>query len=153
MLYEGLLRVGCIARGPGVVPGQVVAEPASTVDLAATFYDYAGVSAPIELHSRSLKRLLEGGADGRDFARSEWDLRPSRSGVELRLRTVRSKTAKLTLDVLSGAGEMYDLDSDPHEMINLFGDPGYAALQKELTEMILSRPDDMLAQKPQVGMA
>jgi len=60
--------------------------------------------------------------------------------VPLLLRAVRTKTAKLTLELGSGAGEMYDLADDPHEMQNVFGDPGYAALQAELTDMIRARP-------------
>ena len=71
----------------------------------------------------------------------------------MKLRTARTKTAKLTLEEISAAGEMYDLKNDPHEMDNLFGDPGYSKLQKELTDMIQSRPDDMVPQKKQVGMA
>jgi arylsulfatase A-like enzyme len=153
MLYEGLLRVGCVVRGPGVGVDKVIDDPVSTLDLASTFYDYAGVSEPQNLHSKSLKPLLESGSETRDFARNEWDLRPSRSGVNLKLRTARTKTAKLTLEEISAAGEMYDLNNDPHEMDNLFGDPGYSKLQKELTDMIQSRPDDMVPQKKQVGMA
>ena len=153
MLYEGLLRVGCIVRGPRVPKNMVVDDPVSTLDLPATFYDYAGIAPPADLHSESILGLLGGTGHSRDFARSEWDLRPSRSGVELNLRTVRTKAAKLTLEELSGEGEMYDLHNDPHEMQNLFGDPGYVQLQRELTDMIRSRPDDMVAQKPQVGMA
>jgi hypothetical protein len=38
-------------------------------------------------------------------------------------------------------------------MDNRFGDPGSAALQKELTDMIRSRPDDMVPAKQPVGMA
>jgi arylsulfatase A-like enzyme len=152
MLYEGLLRVGCVVRGPGVGVDRIVEDPVSTLDLASTFYDYAGVSAPRELHSQSWRPLVEGREGSRDFAHSEWDLRQSRSGVDLRLRTVRSKTAKLTIEDVTGAGEMYDLNNDPHEMDNLFNDPGYASLQKELTDMIRSRPDDMVARKQPVGM-
>ena len=33
-------------------------------------------------------------------------------------------------------------------MDNLFGDPGYAALQKELTDMIHARPGPMMADLP-----
>jgi len=153
MLYEGLLRVGCIVRGPGVRRGKIIDDPISTLDLSSTFCDYADLSMPDGNHGVSLKSLLQQGTGSRDFARSEWDLRPSRSGVELQLRTVRTRTAKLTLEALSGAGEMYDLASDPHEMHNCFGDPGYASLQRELMDMIRSRPDDMIAQRAQVGMA
>ena len=58
----------------------------------------------------------------------------SRCGVDLWLRTVRTKRHKLTLETNSGAGELYDLANDPQEMDNRFGDaapphqPGSARL-------------------------
>ena len=150
--YEGLLRVGLLARGPGVPASKVVADPVSTLDLPATFAAYAGVELPDARHSRSLKPLIEGGAT-RDFAYSEWDLRASRCGVDLWLRTVRTKTHKLTLETNSGAGELYDLANDPKEMDNRFDDAGKKAVRKELEDMIASRPKDQVAPLPQIGMA
>ena len=41
---------------------------------------------------------------------------------------------KLTLDLRSGAGELYDLLNDPQEMDNRFGNP--EVVQRELTDMI-----------------
>jgi arylsulfatase A-like enzyme len=152
MAYEGLLRVGLLARGPGVPAGKVVKEPVSTLDLTATFADYAGVKLPDARHSRSLRPLIEKDT-ARDFAYSEWDLRASRCGVDLWLRTVRTKTHKLTLETNSGAGELYDLANDPREMDNRFGDPGVKTVQKELEDMIASRPKDQVAPLPQIGMA
>ena len=67
MAYEGLLRVGLLVRGPGVPKGKVVTAPVSTIDLPATFADYAGVSLADARHSRSLKPVIEGNS-GRDFA-------------------------------------------------------------------------------------
>ena len=153
MHYEGLLRVGCIVRGPGVPAGQVVADPVSTLDLPATFLDYADVSAPPSWHSRSLRPLIEADAS-RDFAFNEWNLLPSRSGVALDLRTVRTRTHKLTLEGNSGAGELYDLGNDPFELDNLFDDASVSAVQAELHDMINARPDDISTEAlPQVGMA
>jgi arylsulfatase A-like enzyme len=153
MHYEGLLRVGCILRGPGVPNGKVVPHPVSTLDLAATFYDYAGLSPDREIHSRSLRPLVE--ADGtRDFAYNEWELGASRCGVALSLRTVRTRSHKLTIELGSGAGELYDIAADPGEMDNRFGDPGVAVVQRELSDMIRSRPRDMLVPGLEpVGMA
>jgi arylsulfatase A-like enzyme len=153
MHYEGLLRVGCVVRGPGVPAGKVVADPVSTLDLAATFHDLAGVAPSRNLHARSLRPLIEGEAS-RDFAYNEWDLHPARCGVALRLRTVRTQRHKLTLEETSGAGELYDLADDPAEMENRFGDPGLAAVQRELADMIRSRPDDVrITQLEPDGMA
>jgi arylsulfatase A-like enzyme len=150
MAYEGLLRVGLIVSGPGVPKAKVVPDPVSTVDLAATFADYAGIEIPAARHSRSLRDLIETNSASRDFAHSEWDLRASRSGVDLDLRTVRTRTHKLTLDLRSGAGELYDLASDPHEMDNIFET---SKSRTELMDMIRSRPDDIVPRLPQVGMA
>ena len=138
--YEDLLRIGMIARGPGVKENQVVTEPMSTLDLAATFYDYAQVSAPHALQSRTLKPLLEGSGATRDAAWSEWHVHPSRCGVGLQLRTVRTKTHKCTFELGSGAGELYDLVNDPAEMHNRFDDPAYRIVRNQLEELMRARP-------------
>ena len=137
-----------------VVPqGKVVADPVSTLDLPATFMDYAGASPLLPQHSRSLRRMVEG-AERRDYAYNEWDLSASRCGIELKLRTVRTRTHKLTLEQSTGAGELYDLANDPQEMDNRFDDPGCAAVRKELADMIAARPDDAREERlPAVGMA
>jgi arylsulfatase A-like enzyme len=152
--YEDLLRVALIVRGPGVVAGKVVDEPVSTLDLAATFYDCAGVSEPIPLQGRSLRKLLAGSAAARDVAYSEWHVHPSRCGVGLQLRTVRTRTHKCTFELGSGAGELYDLANDPGEMDNRYDDPGCAKVQKELRDMMRARPGMVRSDLAEpVGMA
>ncbi|MEM9230569.1 MAG: sulfatase-like hydrolase/transferase [Pseudomonadota bacterium] len=142
MPYEGLLRVPFLMSGPGVPEEQVSNEPISTLDLAATFCDYAGVEPGLSQHGQSLRPVIESNAS-RNFAMMEWELFPNRVGVALSLRTVRTKDAKLTVDLRSGAGEMYDLRQDPHEMINLFGDPDHSDLQTKLEGYLHQRPDDI----------
>ncbi|WP_417227805.1 sulfatase-like hydrolase/transferase [Amphritea sp.] len=142
--YEGLLRVGMIVKGPGVPSNKVVSEPVSTMDLSPTLIDYANASPLSEQHGQSLRPLIETDNASRDFALNEWDLLPGRIGLNLTLRLARTKTHKLTLEQQSGAGEMYDLVNDPHEMQNLFDNPDYKSVQQELTDMINARPDDML---------
>ena len=66
---------------------------------------------------------------------------------------MRTATRQLPFESNSGAGELYDLANDPQEMDNLFGDPGVAKVQRELMDMIKSRPDDKVDPLPQVGMA
>jgi arylsulfatase A-like enzyme len=143
MHYEGLLRVGLIMRGPGIDSGQINAQPVSTLDLAATIGDYAAVRVPSAVHSTSLKPLLENGDEKRDHAFNEWRLGPSRCGVALDLRTVRTHSAKLTVDLGSGAGEMYDLHNDPYECENLFDHASHRGLRDELMQRLMSRPDDI----------
>lgn len=152
--YEDLLRVGLVVKGPGVTAGQVVTEPVSTLDLAATMYDYNGIARPETMQGRSLRSLLSGQDTTRDVAYSEWYVHPSRCGVGLKLRTVRTKTLKATFELASGAGELYDLANDPEEMVNRFDDPSYASQRKELEAMMRARPGTMLTQLPEpIGMA
>jgi len=151
--YEGLLRVGCLLQGPGVPAGQIVDDPVSTLDIAATVLDAMGVSPAMNMHSRSLVPLMDGD-ENRDFAYNEWAVNASRCGVALDLRLARTKTHKLTLETVSGAGELYDLVNDPNEMDNLFDDDGARTVRKELEDMIRSRPDDEMSPFPEpVGMA
>ena len=152
--YEDLLRIGMVVRGPGVSAGQVVQEPVSTLDLAATFHDYSGVAPARALQSRSLRALLEGRGETRTAAYSEWHVHPSRCGVGLKLRTVRTKTHKCTFELDSGAGELYDLVNDPEEMVNRFDDPACAAVRRELHELMRARPGDIVDPLSEpIGMA
>ena len=89
----------------------------------------------------------------RDFAFNEWDLRSSRTGLELNLRVARTRDAKLIYEEISDTGEMYILSEDPGEMDNVYNDPGYSKIQKELMDMIKSRPNDALPQIDQVAMS
>ena len=152
MHYEGLLRVPLIVRGPGIAAGAINDNPVSTLDLPATFIDYAETAPKLTQHGQSLKPVLEDGAE-REFALNEWELLPTRAGVALSLQTVRTKTAKMTLDRISGAGELYDLTQDPHELVNEFDNPAMRPLRDKLQAMMDSRPDDRIDQQVQVGMA
>ena len=153
MFYEGLLRVGLVMRGPGVPVGRVVDDPVSTLDLAATFADCSGVPVAQARHSRSLLPLLQG-RERRSHAYGEWRLGPQRCGVALDLRVVRTRDAKLTLELGSGAGELYRLDEDPGEMVNRFDDPACRGLRDELAAMVHARPDDIRSPLPQpIGSA
>ena len=152
--YEDLLRIGMVVRGPGVAADRVVGEPVSTLDLAATFHDYSAAAPLRELQSRSLRPLLEGKDATRDVAYSEWHVHASRCGVALKLRTVRTKTHKCTFELDSGKGELYDLKNDPEEMTNRFEDPSYAAVRRELFDMMRARPGEVLQSLAEpVGMA
>ena len=61
--------------------------------------------------------------------------------------------ASPTIDLISQAGELYDLQADPHELRNLWNDPNYADRKELLLGYIHSRPDDAQGIKEQVGMA
>jgi arylsulfatase A-like enzyme len=152
MMYEGVLRVPLIVSGPGVPGGHVVDTPVSTIDLAATFLDSAGLPCPSE-QSRSLHPVMVDG-EQRTCAWSEWHVHPSRLGVALKLNTVRTARYSYTVESGSGDGELYDLQEDPHQLHNRFDDPGWQVIRGEIQALLLARPGvlrDTLAEP--VGMA
>ncbi|MEM8590574.1 MAG: sulfatase-like hydrolase/transferase [Pseudomonadota bacterium] len=153
MTYEGLLRVPMIVRGPSVPAGKVVAEPVSTLDIGPTLYDLSASTALLPQHGSSLRPLIETDGATRAYAMNEWELLPNRVGVALSLRCVRTRTHKLTMDMRSGVGELYDLIRDPDETENVFDDPEYSAVQAELIAYLRARPDDIGPNREPVGPA
>jgi arylsulfatase A-like enzyme len=144
MLYDGLLRVALIVQGPGIAQGRVIDAPVSSVDLAASFGEWANSEVSSALHGRSLGRLLRGEEDGREHVFAEWRLGSARCGVALDLRCVRTRDAKLTMELGSGAGELYDLRNDPSECTNRFEDAAYAGLRDEMLDRLAQRPQDVV---------
>jgi hypothetical protein len=66
---------------------------------------------------------------------------------------VRTRRHKLTVDLNSGAGELYDLETDPHELANLFLDPDHAQIRADLESCLALRPDDTGPHRSPVGTA
>ncbi|MEM7267944.1 MAG: sulfatase-like hydrolase/transferase [Pseudomonadota bacterium] len=153
MHFEGLLRVPLIVRGPGIDAGRICDQPVSTIDIGPTLFDYGGAEALLPQHGASLRPLLEDPAATRDYALNEWELHPNRVGVALSLRTVRTRTHKLTKDMNSGAGELYDLEADPYELVNLFEAKNAAPVRAQLEAYLSERPDDMRPIQTPIGTA
>ncbi len=149
MLYDGLLRVPYVMSGPGIPAGKCVDDPISTLDIRATLSQMCGMDVSPD-NGTSLQGLLSGD-DSRDFALSEWEVDETRSGIAMDLRTVRSRRYRLSVDLLTDTGELYDMQEDPCEMHNLFNDTGHTGTRADLMAMIHSRPDDQVPAAPRVG--
>lgn len=111
--WQASVGVPLVVAGPGVRAGVTCPQPVTTLDLAATFLDYAGVARPAEMDSRSLRPFLEGRGDlprgAVTSALGDW-------------RVVVEGTHKLIAGE-PGAGPsgyfLYDLAKDPHEETDL----------------------------------
>lgn len=140
MLYEGLVNVGLIAAGPGIEAGGTTPAIASTLDLAATFADIGETEAPEAWEGHSLRPLMSGDTGGRpDHAFCEWRVGESRCGVPLRLTCVHDGRYKLTFEAMSEIGELYDLDTDPHELEDLWSSENAAPVRDRLMALIKRR--------------
>ena len=138
MFYEGVLRVPLIIAGPGIPADHCIESPVSTIDLAATFLDSAGLNNQ-SIQSRSLHPVIQG-RETRECAWSEWYVHPARLGVALELRAIRTANYSYTYEFGSGIGELYDLQQDSKQMINLFEDPAWRDVRDQMHALLLSRP-------------
>ena len=118
------------------------------IDFAQTFLDYAGAKAPAEMQGRSFRANLEGHTPQR---LAEVDVLPlldaqrQRPSRARRITAIRTEQWKLIYYYgkplgMKGAQaaryapewELFDMKKDPHEMNNLYRDPKYAHIVKEL---------------------
>ncbi len=149
MLYDGLLRVPCLISGPGVPADKVIDAPISTMDIRSTLMDLCGLDGEPD-NGTSWKGLFDR-TESREFALSEYEVDSQRSGVDLDLRTVRSQRYRMSVDLRTDTGELYDLENDPGEMVNLFDDPGSQTIRKLHMDMVHSRAEDQIPRSPRVG--
>jgi arylsulfatase A-like enzyme len=148
-MYEESLRMPLLVRYPnGIRAGSVQTQMALNIDLAPTFLDYAGISAPEPMQGRSLKPLMlgEAPADWRTSMYYRYWMHLSEHGVYAHygLRTEHFKLIYYYAEALGATDaiddpkppqwELFDLQKDPYEMNNVYDDPAYASTVKELKQ-------------------
>ena len=139
LMYEPSIRVPMLLRYPGQVkPGATRDEMVLNLDMAPTLLQIAGLPVPTEMQGKSILPLAEGRQD--KTWRKDWlyeyyeypgfeNVRPCRG--------VRTESYKLIhFFIEPQEHELYDLKTDPNEMNNLYGKPGYEELTKHLEERL-----------------
>ncbi|HPD46446.1 MAG TPA: sulfatase-like hydrolase/transferase [Anaerohalosphaeraceae bacterium] len=159
-MYEESLRMPLVARLPGSIrPGSVSADMIQNLDFAPTFLDYAGVEIPAEMQGRSFRKILEGRtpADWRESIYYHYYEYPAVHAVKRHygVRTLRYKLIHYYYDI--DAWELYDLKNDPQELKNVYDDPQYAGVAKEMKAQLqqlrkLYGDSDELARQLRDGM-
>jgi choline-sulfatase len=136
--FEPSARVPLIVTAPGrIAPGRR-AEPMSLLDLAPTFLELAAPGRGDEdMDGSSLVPLLHGsGSGGRRTVVSEY-LAEGVNSPAVMIRRGRHKFIACEGD----PDQLYDLDSDPHELVNLAGESGHAELRRSFREEVAARWD------------
>ncbi len=133
--YEGLVRVPLIMSLPGrLLEGLRRRALVELMDIAPTLLELAGEPVPTAMQGRSLLPLLDSPQaedQHRNFARCEYynainaEYNERFSGTYATM--LRDERYKLVVYHGHGLGELFDLDGDPGEFINLWDD---AAMQE-----------------------
>lgn len=128
--YEDLLKVPLVVSLPGVIPAGVVSNALqSTVDLPQTFLDMAGLPVPRTMAGVTETPVWTGKCEAlRDHVVVENQHQPT----TMNLRTLVTQRHKLTVHFNKPYGELYDLETDPGEIVNLWDHPECASLKSEL---------------------
>jgi arylsulfatase A-like enzyme len=150
--YEGITHVPFIWAEPGARPPRTTDVLSGTLDIAATVLDRARVQPYNGIQGLSLLPAI--GGEGAGIARTsiviEDDQQRAALGhqVGVRLRTIVTERWRMTIVHGDPGGELYDLANDPHEMDNLFDDPGHRAVRGELMEMLAYRQMELVDRSP-----
>lgn len=128
-LYEPATRVPLVMRGPGIRAGLRLSQAVSNVDLAPTIVDVARARAGLTMDGESLWPLLRdpGIYRGRDL------LHEGSGGSSSVLSFTALRTPRwVYAQHFSGAEELYDLEHDPDQLVNLASSAEAAAVRSEL---------------------
>ena len=147
-MYEESMRTPLIIRYPGVIKaGTVSNQMVSNVDFAPTFLEAAGVAIPKEIQGRSMMPLLRNPkASIRKSAYYHFYEYPGEHSVlkHFGIRTSRYKLIRFYDH--KNFWELYDLQKDPNEMNNLYGDKKYQTLtldlKKQLKQLCVETKDE-----------
>ena len=123
---------------------------ASTVDLAPTILARAGVKPYFGIQGRSLLDNVKGSPESRDGLLIEYEDTQARMGFARAavVRTLQTRTHRLTIYRGETWGELYDLASDPGELDNKWDDPAHAAVKARMIDALMREMLDTVDQSP-----
>tara|TARA_R110002096_G_scaffold147671_8_gene307635 strand:- start:1734 stop:3185 length:1452 start_codon:yes stop_codon:yes gene_type:complete len=144
-MYEQVTNVPLIVWSPKRFEGgRTIDDLVSLFDIGPAILELAGLSVPDTFEARSLLPALEGDPDwrGRDcvFAEHPRDGNFTTADYMTMVRTDRWKLVHiLGSDAINGEneGQLFDLENDPGEQVNLWSNPDHDATKRALMETLL----------------
>lgn len=121
-LWERSTRVPLVFAGPGVVQGTRCGQPVELLDIYPTLNELCGLTPKADIEGISLVPQLRDPKAIRE--------RPAVTTHNPDNHAVRSEHWRYIV-YADGSEELYNLDSDPGEIVNLAGDPEYSSVIAE----------------------
>lgn len=155
-MYEESLKMPFIVKWPGVTaPGSRNTHLIQNLDYAETFLELAGAPIPDDMQGLSLVPLLQGkspanwrrGIYYHYYEYPSYHMVPRHYGI----RTERHKL--MHFYQFGDEWELYDLQTDPDELLNLYGQPEQAQLTARLKQQLAAlqqyyEDDSDISEKP-----
>jgi arylsulfatase A-like enzyme len=139
-MYEESMRTPLMIRYPdAIAAGHIADALVVNLDTAPTLLDFAGLPVPPDMQGRTLRPLTLGETpddwrQGVYYHYYEYPHGWHRVRPHYGVRTDRYKLIHFygELDVW----ELYDLEKDPHEVLNLYGNAEYSEVTETLLEQL-----------------
>jgi arylsulfatase A-like enzyme len=134
-VYDESFKTPLLVAWPGKIKaGTRSEEMVQNLDFAQTFLEAAEVEAPEDMQGESLLPLLTGQSDRwtRDAVYYHYYEYPSIHMVKRHYAIVTKEYKLIHFYYDVDEWELYDKANDPHELTNVYDDPAYAEIRKEL---------------------
>jgi N-acetylglucosamine-6-sulfatase len=135
--YEESMRIPLIAHCPELIKGAAVPQMVANIDIGPTILEAAGLEPPPSMDGRSFLPLVSGrSVPWRDKLLYEyyWEWNFPMTPTIHAIRTDQYKFIRPygVWDV----EELYDLKTDPHEIVNLIRDPQHQKVIQDLKQQM-----------------
>lgn len=134
-MFEQSYRTPLLIQWPGVIKSRSVnKDMVSNIDIAETFLDAAGVKVPEDMQGESMLPILKGNTPKNWRTEHYYHYyeypQPHHVRPHYGMSNERYKLIHFYGDI--DEWELFDLQSDPQEMKNVYNDPAYAKVREEL---------------------
>jgi arylsulfatase A-like enzyme len=136
-VYDESFKTPLLISWPGHIrAGQRSDALVQNLDFAQTFLDAAGVPAPADMQGQSLIPLVTGKPWNRDAVYYHYYEYPAEHMVNRHYAIVTKKYKLIHYYFKAGEWELIDRVKDPLELKNVYNDPAYASIRKELHKQL-----------------
>jgi len=136
--YDASVRIPMLLRYPkSVKGGQTLTGVVANIDVAPTMLDFAGVEIPEYMDGRSMKPLVSGDSgDWRDYLLYEYYWERNYPHTPTTHAVLGERFKYIRYHGVWDVDELFDLEKDPEERINLINDPEYAETVERLNQRL-----------------
>ena len=138
-MYKESLNTPLLISWPGTIKaGSVNNDLVSNLDFGETLIDIAGGEVPADMQGRSMLPILKGETpdDWRKAHYYHYYEHPSEHNVMRHYGITTDKYKLIHFYYDMDDWELYDLEKDPNEMVDVYGDPAYADVQAGLHKQL-----------------
>ena len=141
-MYEESHRMPLIVRYPQEIPAGTISDDfVLNLDFAPTFLDYAGIEIPDSIQGSSMRKVFKDKAP-KDWRKSVYYHYyeypgPHKVRRHYGIRTKKFKLIHYYYDI--DEWELFDLEKDPGELVNLVDNPDYKEILTDLKSELISQ--------------